>query len=230
MTRPELVRHLRDASVPSSGQIFIHLAAAASLRGLVVRGPVVGGAHAYVSVAEWLGPGPAPLDRDDALARLARRYLAGHGPASDRDLAAWAGITLGDARRGLAAIADEIETAGTPDPTAGESVHRLVSTGPVTATRPRARLLGAFDPLLHGWRSRELFVGDHAGVVTTNGIFRPVALVDGRIVATWTLPGGVVTIDRLEPLSASVKAALVEDGADVQRFLGIEVGPVVFAP
>ena len=64
--------------------------------------------HAYVLVRDWLGE-PNPVDRDAALAELARRYLAGHGPAGDRDLARWAGLPLRDARAGLAAIASELE-------------------------------------------------------------------------------------------------------------------------
>ena len=34
--------------------------------------------------------------------------MAGHGPASDRDLAKWAGLPLRDARRGLTAIAIQL--------------------------------------------------------------------------------------------------------------------------
>ena len=64
-------------------------------------------------------------------------------------------------------------------------------------------------------------VGPHRQVVTTNGIFRPVALVDGRVVATWGLAGGKVTITRLEPIADDVLAALVKDAADVLRFLGL---------
>ena len=86
---------------------------------------------------------------------------------------------------------------------------------------PAPRLLGAFDPLLLGWVSREPVVGPHRQVVTTNGMFRPVALVDGRVVATWGLAGGVVTITRLEPVADDVLAALVTDAADVLRFLGL---------
>ena len=57
--------------------------------------------------------------------------------------------------------------------------------------------------------------------MTTNGIFRPVALVDGRVVATWGLAGGKITITRLEPVADDVLAALVKDAADVLRFLGL---------
>ena len=59
LTRHQLRDHLDAAGVPTAGQALIHLVAAASLGGLVVRGPVVAGEHAYVSVAEWLGPASA---------------------------------------------------------------------------------------------------------------------------------------------------------------------------
>ena len=69
--------------------------------------------------------------------------------------------------------------------------------------------------------SREPVVGPHRQVVTTNGLFRPVALVDGRVVATWGLAGGVVTLTCLEPVHAEVLDALVQDAAAVLRFLGL---------
>ena len=127
-TRRQLRDHLDAAGVPTAGQALVHLLAAASLRGLVVRGPVVAGEHAYVSVPEWLGPAPTPPGRPDALARLARRYLLGHAPASDRDLAKWAGITLGDARLGLRSFAGQLVE--------GPAGVALASTRPSTGPFP----------------------------------------------------------------------------------------------
>ncbi len=218
-TRQALRRRLDEAGVRTAGQALVHLLVASSLRGHIVRGPIIDGQHAYVAVRDWLGQPPAPLDPGEALARLARRYLASHGPASARDLAKWSGITLSDARRGLAAIADETAELGTG----------TVLTAALVGGLPRApaRLLGPFDPVLHGWASRAPFVGDHAGVVTTNGIFRPVALAGGRVVATWRLPGGVVTICPLERIPPGELDALAEDATDVLRFLGLEHRPVV---
>ena len=69
---------------------------------------MIGKQHAYVLVRDWLGP-QKPVDREAGLAELARRYLVGHGPADDRDLARWAGLPLRDARAGLAAIASELD-------------------------------------------------------------------------------------------------------------------------
>jgi hypothetical protein len=215
-TRTELRRRLDAARVPTKGQAFVHVLLAASLRSDVVRGPMRGGEHAFVAASDWLGDAPEPLERADALALLARRYLEGHGPAAARDLAKWAGLTLGDARRGFDGIAAEVVTRpdGLFDLGERTTAHALPKP-----RLPKPRLLGPFDPLLHGWVSREPFVGPHRGIVTTNGLFRPFALVDGRAVATWGLSGSTLTVKPLEPLKPAVVKALRADAADVLRFL-----------
>jgi hypothetical protein len=211
LTREQLRDRLRAAGLHTEGQALIHLVFLAGLRGVAVRGPMLGKQHAYVLVRDWLGPQPAP-DRDKALAELARRYLAGHAPADDRDLARWAGLPLRDARAGLEAISRELEQR--PD-------GLLQPTGtPPAAPTPPPRLLGAFDPLLLGWTSRDDVVGPHKGLVTNNGLFRPFALVGGRAVATWSLAAGKVTIEPLSKISKEDAAALGRDAGAVLEFLG----------
>jgi hypothetical protein len=219
-TRAELRVALDADGVPTGGQAVVHVLLAATLRGHVVRGPMRGREQAFVAVRDWLGDPPELPDRDDLLARLARRYLAGHGPADAHDLAKWAGITLGDARRGLASIGDEVEPYG----------DGLVDLAGRTAPPrlPPPRLLGAFDPLLLGWVSREAVIGEHYHVVTSNGMFHPVALVGGRAVATWGVSAGVLTVSALEPIPPAAQKALRADARDVLRFLGLPDRPAVF--
>jgi hypothetical protein len=214
-----LRERLNAAGVPTGGQALVHVLVAASLRGHIVRGPMVGGEQAFVAVADWLGDPPAPLDRDEALARLARRYLAGHGPADAHDLAKWAGVPLGQSRRGLELIAEDLV------PCDGELVD--LADRDRARDLPPPRLLGPYDPLLHGWVSREPFVGEHRQVVTTNGLFRPVALVGGRVVATWGLADGTRTIRTLEPVDATATDALRKDAAAVLHFLGLPRRPAM---
>ncbi|MBA2298635.1 MAG: winged helix DNA-binding domain-containing protein, partial [Actinobacteria bacterium] len=104
LTRGELRERIASADVRTEGQALVHVLMLACLRGVAVRGPMRGSEQALALVRDWLGE-PAPVVRDTALAELARRYLGGHGPAEDRDLARWAGLPLRDARRGLTAIA-----------------------------------------------------------------------------------------------------------------------------
>jgi hypothetical protein len=212
-TRAELRARLDAARVPTARQALVHVLVAATLRGHVVRGPMRGSDHAYVAVSDWLCDAPESLERPDALTLLARRYLAGHGPADARDLARWAGLTLGDARIAFRGIADEVVER--PD-----GLVDLADRDP-PAKLPAPRLLGPFDPLLLGWVSREPFVGTHEGVVTSNGLFRACALVKGRVVAIWGLSGATLTLQPLEGLTASVVKALRSDATDVVGFLGL---------
>jgi hypothetical protein len=211
LTSAQLKERLEAGKVPIAGQAFIHLMFLSALRGISVRGPMVGKQHAYVLVRDWLGPQLPPPDRDAALAELGRRYLLGHGPADERDLARWAGLPLRDARAGLGAIASELveREGGLVD----------LAKRPPAEPHPEPCLLGAFDPLLLGWTSREEVLGPHRMLVTTNGLFRPFALVDGRAVATWRYAGGRVTIEYLGKVTKKAAAALEADASQVEQYL-----------
>jgi hypothetical protein len=209
MTRAHLRAVLERSRVPTAGQAMVHVLFRATLDGMIVRGPLIRGEHAFALVDDWLGTRPK-LDRDRALAELARRYLAAHGPADDRDLAKWAQLPLRDARAGLNAIASKLDrrSDGLLDLHRDE-LHPL----------PPPRLLGPFEPLLLGWRSRA-FLPDHAkDVATTNGIIRAIALVRGRALGTWTMRGGRVQLQLWKQPSQATATALGRDAAAVEAYL-----------
>ena len=202
LTRQELRERLRSAGVKTDGQALVHVLMLACLRGVALRGPMAGRDHAYALVHDWLGPLP-PVERSTALAELARRFLRGHGPADDRDLAKWAGLTLRDARAGFEAIAPELG-----------HVARTTDYG-----LPEPKLLGPWDPLLLGWRSREPVLGRHTTSVIAEGLFRPFALVEGRAAATWRFVAGTPELSPLRRLRRAERLALDVEAADVVRFL-----------
>ena len=214
-TRAQLREVVAAAGVRVAGQALVHVLFAASLRGLLVRGPVLDGEQAFVAPRDWLGVAGAPWrgDRDEALGRLADRYLAGHAPASAADLARWAGLGLGDARRGLARLGGRVADLG-------GGLLAPTRSAQSTGRAPRGpRLLGAFDPVLLGWADRSAVAGDLAGIVTTNGVFRPFVLLDGRAVGLWSMPGGRVTLAEPPDLTDADRRALAAEAADVTRFL-----------
>ncbi|HEY5051872.1 MAG TPA: winged helix DNA-binding domain-containing protein [Solirubrobacterales bacterium] len=211
LTRLQLRERLDSAGVRTEGQALVHLLMLTCLRGIAVRGPMVGKQQAYVLVQDWLEPAKK-VDRDKALAELARRYLVGHGPADDRDLAKWAGLPLRDVRAGLEAISSELEERE-------DGLVNLAGRPPEAGDFPLPRLLGAFDPVLLGWKSREPILGPHTHLVTINGIFRPFAMVDGRAVATWKLAKGKVAIEHLGKVTKKAAAALEVDAVEVERFM-----------
>jgi hypothetical protein len=235
LTRAQLAERLQAAGVRTQGQALVFLLYLTSLRGISVRGPMIGKQHAHVLAQDWLGPPPAAPDPDAALGWLARRYLAGHSPATERDLAKWAGLPLRDARRALRNIAadldegedglarlagpaDEAERVGAVRPDSWPGIRPGARPEPAL---PPPRLLGPFDPLLHGWQSRTAVLGLHEPDIVRGGMFRSFALADGRAVGTWAVSGDQVSLTLLERVSAAVRRALDTDAEDVRRFLGL---------
>jgi len=193
--RTALRAAVEAAGVRVAGQALVHVLVLATLRGLVVRGPMVGKEHGFVLVSSWLGP-PVVWDRDEALAELGRRYAVAHGPATDRDLAKWAGIRVTDARKALDGVRQPRAVAEVPPP----------------------RLLGAFDEVLMGWESRDAVLGQHAGKVVSGGLFRPFALVDGVAAGTWRIEKERVVVEPFGHLDTSLLDA---EARDVERFLDL---------
>lgn len=210
MVRGDLRALLRRADLAVTSQGLAHVLFRATIDGTVVRGPIIAGEHAFVLRHDWLGDRPE-VDRDRALGELAHRYLIAHAPADARDLARWAQVSLRDARAGLSAIAPSLDEQ--PD-----GLVRLRGERRAPPTPPR--LLGPFDPLLLGWRSRELVLLGAEGVVTSNGIFRAIALVNGLAAGTWALHDDRVVLKLRDPPDPPTAAALHAETTAVEAFLG----------
>ena len=159
----------------------------------------------YVLLDDWAAGAPA-LDKDDALAELARRYLRGYGPASRNDFAAWSGLPATDGTRALDLIADDLtpvsadgarlfaltgdslEAAGDPgDPGTSGDLGNLGDLG--DPGDPPPLLLGHFDSYLLGYRERGLVLdaGYARRIQTGGGFVQPVVVIGGRVAGTWRL-------------------------------------------
>ena len=226
LTRSELADRLRAAGVPlGPGQAPAHLLSVAAREGLVCRGPDRDGEPTYVRLSDWLaGAEPVePVERDDALARLARRYLTGHGPAGAADLAAWSGLPLRDARTGLGALAAAGEVEGVR--IGGAPAYWL--PGEPSPEDRTVRLVPAFDEYLLGYRGRALALdAAHAHRIQAGGgIVHPAVLLGGRIIGTWRQRRGdgglIVAVEPFRRLPRGTRAALAAEAADIGRFLGV---------
>jgi hypothetical protein len=215
LVRAELAARMAAEGIPVAGQTTPHLLMLAALRGVAVLGPVGPEGQAFALARDWLGATPFEVEQDVALAELARRFLAAHGPATAADLAAWIGLPLRDARRGLDAIAGELAELG-------DGLASLAASAADVPDPIEPRLLPAFDPYLLGWKDRGFAVpAEHARRVHPGGgMLRAVATVDGVAVGTWTAPRDGVRIEPFGALDAITGSALDREAADVARFLG----------
>ncbi len=222
-TRDEIVQRLAARGFALAGQARPHLLGLAALQGMVCHGPLRGRQPTYVLVADWIDPGPT-LPRDEALARLAQRYLAAFAPATPEDLATWSGLTLTDARAGWQGVSSQLIEAHV-----GESTMWLLKAQAewldLAPQPPAVRLAPGFENYLLGYRNRDLIlVSEHARkVYTGGGMLHPVLLVDGRGVGTWKLERGRKAIDVIvEPfheLMDEERHGLTAEMEDVIRFL-----------
>src|SRR5688500_11437075 len=78
----------------------------AELRGVICSGPMRGTQQTYALLEERV---PRSADAAGDAAELARRFFAGHGPASIPDLARWSSLTISQCRDALAAVKDRLD-------------------------------------------------------------------------------------------------------------------------
>ncbi|MBV2367000.1 winged helix DNA-binding domain-containing protein [Streptomonospora nanhaiensis] len=227
LTRAELVDELvkADVPVPPSGQAPAHLVSYASLRGLICRGPDrEDGEPTYVLTREWVGTWDS-RDTDSALAKLARRYLWGHGPAGLADFAAWSGLPAAMARRGWELVAKDTEEVATPyGPMLAP--REFAESLPSPPSPWQVRLVGAFDSYLLGYKDRGFALpGRHAhAVVPGGGIIHPAVLVNGRAVARWKWAADrrTIVVEPFGALAPELPQGIVAEVVDIGRFLGVE--------
>ncbi len=109
-TRREVRVAFDAAGLPTAVQHLAHLLIIAEVRSVICSGPPRGSEHTYVLTDEVVPSGPSDLVvEDDARRELTRRFVSGHGPASDRDLARWSTLTLGQVRSALADLSGLLE-------------------------------------------------------------------------------------------------------------------------
>jgi hypothetical protein len=230
LSRAELVRALaaKGVRIDAAGQAPAHLVGYAALTGLVCRGPDLDGDEAsYVLLEDWAGRG-REMGSEDALAELARRYLAGHGPAAPEDLAAWSGLPVGRARRAFDLIAGELAEVELDGRRLWAPKVARVPRAPARAKGPVVRLLGRFDDYLLGWRDRDLVLDARfvRRIQAGGGWIHPAVVVDGRVAGTWRSRRAAgrleVAVEPFGRLPAGARPGLEAEAADLARFLGAE--------
>jgi hypothetical protein len=230
LPRAAIVSLLADHGVriDAKSQAPAHLLLYAANSGLICRGPdLAGDEPSYVPMADWLGKHAANRhpDRDDALAALARRYLAGYGPATSADFATWSGLSRADAGAAFEALADE-STQLSCDAAPGSLLAPAGTRSHPSDDLP-PRLLGHFDTLLLGYAHRDLLL-DKANVKQVQaggGFIQPTVLVNGRVVGVWKLELGDrrLTVQPFDTLPRGSRDGLQAEARDIGRFLGQEL-------
>lgn len=228
LPRPQMMQLLEQAGISTAGQRGIHILGQAAQNGLLYIGPREGKQHTF-GLLDELVPGAQILPREQALAELARRYFTGHGPASERDFAWWSGLSLTDARAGLA-TARGLASLTVDDTTywlAEDTLDIRVSDA------SGVHLLPGFDEYFIGYTDRSAVIApeDQPKIVPGgNGMFYPMLVVDGQIRGVWKREIKKQALNlSVQPFAPLESAGPIEEAiARYSRFLGLPLAGLKF--
>jgi winged helix DNA-binding protein len=166
---------------------------------------------------QWVGPDTAT--EEEGLTHLVRACLRGFGPARWAEIAGWAGIPVADARRGGANLA----LVAYLDESGRELVDLPGAPLPDAASPAPVRFLAHFDnSLLVHFRRTSILPEEHRSKIFSirNPASVGTVLVDGRVVASWSVREGRVVVEELEPIGPRDRDAIEAERAALQAFHG----------
>lgn len=195
VSRSEILSLWEQSGVPTKGGPGYHLIVFHAVQRLWHWGPFVDGDQCLVATP----PQPPVEDVDVALAEVTAGYVRARGPVTSDDVAWWLKLPKGQVRRALAQCDGIAEVA-----VEGEDATYLIDERQLEALEglPRSDgevlLLPAFDEYYLGYQRRHLVATEsmqQAVVPGSNGVFRPLIVLDGQVVGTWKKGrgGGEVT-------------------------------------
>jgi hypothetical protein len=226
LTRAELGEVISRARIDvSHPQQLAYLMMNAELNALITSGPRRGNQFTYALFDERV-PATKPLDREEALAELARRYFTTRGPATIHDFAWWSGLTIADSRKAIALLESSLVSKKV-----GEQTYWLASdVAPPASTKNIVHLLPNFDEYFIGFKDRSamLDVVKEFSLLPGNPMFTAHVLVhDGQLIGGWKRaikPKSVsVDVQLLSKLTVAARKALLATAKQYGKFLGLPV-------
>jgi len=172
-------------------------------------------ADLYALADDWLGPSTATEER--GLEHVVRRYLAGFGPSSFRDLVSWAGLPP----ETLRPVVDRLRLRRFRDERGGELIDLPRAPLPDPDTPAPARFLPTWDAtLLAHARRTEILPERHRDLVfnvrTPHSV--PTFLVDGAVAGTWRYGDGRIRVEPFEPLPRPARRDLEDEASLLAAF------------
>lgn len=223
LTRKEMVALWKEAGIPTEGVRSNLLVYRAGMDGILGMAGVQGKDPVHVWMPEYLPRREEPVPREEALARLALRYVQGYGPATAADYAWWTGCTLTEARAAVEAVSGELTSF-----IVGKEIYWMpkgMDEVPVPE-EGMVHLLPPFDPLLMGYSDRSAIVdkeGWHRICGNGNGILSPTLTLDGQVVGTWKRTLGkkaiIVEVSAWLALPKGVREKIEEAAEGYARYL-----------
>ncbi len=165
---------------------------------------------------DWVGPEPE-LGEEEAREHLVRRYLGAFGPAPQRDIANWAGMSV----RALAEALERLPLRRFRDEAGRELVDVPRAPLPPAAAPAPVRFLPTWDAtvLVHARRTGILAEEHRKRIFNVrNPQSERTFLVDGRVAGAWRYDSGRITLEPFGRLPRAARAELEDEAERLAAF------------
>ena len=182
LTRDEIAAKLQMEGIKTDENRASHLLMRAEMEGIICSGPVKNKRQTYAMLDERV-PLSKPLLKEEILATLAQRYFISHGPARLQDFAWWSGVPLGEARKAL----ENVKYTLISETIDSETFWLDGSIQIPENFEDSAYFLPAYDEFIISYadRSASLPAEVNSRAVSSNGLFRPVVVINGQVKGLW---------------------------------------------
>jgi hypothetical protein len=220
LTQEAIGKALEQAKITVNSARLYHFLMRAEVEGIVCSGALQGKTHTYALLDER-APATPPLHREEALAKLAQLYFQSHSPAALPDFAWWSGLSMTEARKGLEAV----KSGFVAEVIDGQTYWINNDFRDTPAPENCCRLLPAFDEYIIAYKDRNaaLLSEHHSKAISSNGIFRPVIVINGQVVGLWkksSTPKSPVQFEFFEQADDATKKLVEEEVAEFKNYTG----------
>jgi winged helix DNA-binding protein len=226
LSRKAIYQALEAAGISAAGQRGLHILQRLAQEGVICFGARIGKQQTFALLDEWV-PNVKRMERDEALAELARRYFTSHGPATAQDFTWWSGLAATEALAGLEMVKPHL----VQEVIDGQTYWFPSSLPTAKEAAPTAYLLPAYDEYTVAYKDRSAVLSPlHARRADAGyGISRPTMVIHGQVVGTWKriLKKGsvVITPSPFTSLTKAEQHAFTLAARQYGAFLGLPVVP-----
>lgn len=220
LTREELMQSIERGGVATDASRAVHFMMNAEVDGLVCNGVMRGKTHTYALIDEKIPAAPV-LSREEAIHTLAQRYFTSHAPATLADFHWWSGLSMPDARAGLESVRNTLESFEIEG-----KVYFTPSLPSIQTAATGVFFLPAFDEYCVSYKDRNaVFRPEWQGhAITSNGIFKPILIVNGLVEGIWKRSVGKnkisMEVSFFQSAPVCSKADLQQAAQNYEAFMG----------
>jgi len=211
LSREELTLELEMANIPTDYNKVSHFLMRAEIENIICSGKTINNKSTFALLSERV-PQVKRFSREESASKLALTYFLSHGPATLQDFIWWSGLPISLSRKALESIKSKLVS---------EKIENQIFWFADSLSIPEPDkntvfLLPAYDEFTISYRDRtaSLALERHRKAISSNGIFRPIMVINGEVVGLWrktTQKDKIcVEINLFQPVGNSIKDQIEE--------------------